>query len=293
MKTTYLLPLFLMYMFLFAHGCGEYTGGYKGGISELKDSPEEYYSGSEEDLSDIDNAPGSAPDTRENIKKIPEKIIKTGSISIETENYNKCLAKMKKLAAQHDAYISDENEYKYSTSITNALTIRVPNNNFEKLAEALIKDEKVNSKTINSEDVTDQYVDLTTRIRTKKAVEQRYRELLAKAGTVEEILKVEEKIGEVREEIEAKEGQLKYLNDRVQYSTLTLTITEYYEDIHEDSFFTKIFNGLKGGWEGLKIFFIVIAWLWPLWLITGAGLWILLRYLKKRKKRKLAKMQGG
>ena len=73
--------------------------------------------------------------------------------------------------------------------------------------------------------------------KTKKEVEARYRELLTRATSVEEILKIEEQIGNIRTEIESAEGRLRYLSNQVQYSTLHVTFYEKYSNF---GFWNKI-----------------------------------------------------
>lgn len=71
--------------------------------------------------------------------------------------------------------------------------------------------------------MTDQFIDLETRLANKREYLERYRELVKKAVSVKEILEIEEKIRLLEEEIESVTGRLKYLGDQVDFSTLNLT----------------------------------------------------------------------
>ena len=73
---------------------------------------------------------------------------------------------------------------------------------------------------IDSQDVTEEYIDITARLKTKKELEARYLELLKKANKVEEIVSIEKEIGNLRSDIESIEGRLRYINNAVAYSTL-------------------------------------------------------------------------
>jgi prefoldin subunit 5 len=88
---------------------------------------------------------------------------------------------------------------------------------------------------------------LTSRLNTKRKLEERYIEILKKATKVSEILEIEKQISAIREEIEAKQGQLKYLESRVSESTVTI---EFYKTIAQKegvkiSYGSKIWNSIK------------------------------------------------
>lgn len=220
--------------------------------------------------------------------KIPEKIIKTASITIETENYESSVVRIKAAIQKWEGQISSENETNYSYRSGNIIEIRVLSKNFENLVnEITVGEEKVVSKTINAQDVTEEYVDIVARLKTKKEVEKRYVEILAQARTINEILSVEERIRQVREEIDAKEGRLKYLNDRVSFSTITVNLYQDFDDKFESGFGEKSGDAFEGGWEGLKLFVVGILYLWPLWLLGIIATVVLLYLLKRRKRKKL------
>jgi hypothetical protein len=224
--------------------------------------------------------------------RIPEKIIKTADLNIEVEEYRTAIKEIRSKIKKSGAYISSENENNSSNYTSNIMTIRVPSENLEKLLDDLSAGvQRVDSKTISSDDVTAEYVDIASRLKTKKEVEARYLDLLKKAGSITDILEVEEKLRVIREEIEATEGRLKLMNDQASLSTINLNVYEKYSDVYEPGFFTKAGEGLSAGWEGLKVFMIAMVYLWPLWLILITGLWILFRILKKRKIRKALKKQ--
>ncbi|PKP17228.1 MAG: hypothetical protein CVU05_15920, partial [Bacteroidetes bacterium HGW-Bacteroidetes-21] len=166
-----------------------------------------------------EDSPGSQGVTSESIQvKTPEKIIKNGSISLLAEDYDTCVQKVKGIIKKYNAYISNENEYKTTYSISNTIIIRTTSNDFEKLCEDIEKSgDQVTAKNIEMLDVTEEFVDIQARLKTKKETEERYREILKSARTINEILEVESYLKSVREEIESAEGRLKYLNDKVSY----------------------------------------------------------------------------
>jgi len=215
------------------------------------------------------------------------KIIKTGNLNIEVENYQTSIVTIRDIIKQSQGYISNEEESHSSYQMYNTLTIRVPKEKFDDLLSKIEKIAlSVNSKNVNMQDVSEEYVDLTTRLKTKKEVELRYLDLLKQARSINEILSVENELRVIREEIEAKEGRVKFLDSQVGYSTLTLYVYQQYDNPYEPGFFHKISKALGTGWEGIKMFVIGIFYIWPFWVILGAFFIWLRWFLKKKKNNK-------
>lgn len=106
------------------------------------------------------------------------------------------------------------------------LTLRVPADAFDGLLDDVAALGEVQRRDLDSEDVTDQVVDLEGRLRNAEASAQRIRELLAKAEQVQNLIALEDRLTERQTEIEALEGQLQVLDDRVQLATVDVTLTE-------------------------------------------------------------------
>ena len=109
----------------------------------------------------------------------------------------------------------------------NALvTIRVPSARFDDAIAQLKKlDAEVETSNVSAKDVTGQVVDLQARLSAKQAEEQAYLALLAKATTVDEILKVQTALFQTRTQIEQLQGQLASLKNQVDYSTITISVS--------------------------------------------------------------------
>jgi len=226
------------------------------------------------------------------VQKVPSKIIKTADVSMQVKDIKDSRKAILAIAKKSEAYIATENQVTNFNSITNDMTIRIKPEGFDDILDKLIEQSiYTDSKKITSQDVTADYIDTETRLKSKKEVEIRYTEILKKAGTINDILAVEEKLRQIREEIEAAEGKLKYLNDQVGYSTINL---HFYEKLDsqptpDSGFFYKLGKAFKSGWHGLLIFFIAIIYLWPLWIIAAAIFYFVLWLIKRSKRRKLQK----
>ena len=184
------------------------------------------------------------------------------------------------LATKHGGYVSDSELTNSSYETTNTLTIRVPATRFDSLLDDLGSEAIFTQyKRINSQDVTEEYVDITTRLKTKIAVRDRYVDILrTKAKSVKDVLDAEEQIRIIQEEIEAKEGRLRYLKDQVGMSTIRLELYQSIEyrpepNVFHESFWSKMASGLKNGWELMQGLVIGLVSIWPLVLLFGLFFW--------------------
>lgn len=122
---------------------------------------------------------------------------------------------------------------------------------------------------------------MEARLKAKKELEGRYLELLKKANKISEILEIEKELVLIREEIESKQGQLNYLQNRVSMSTLEIT---FYKQTTETgvtvSYGSKMWNSIKGGVSWMPGFFLGLLYIWPLLLIAA----LVFYYIRKRKK---------
>ena len=215
--------------------------------------------------------------------QIEKKIIKTADISISVEDYQDALVAVKKVISEKGAYIGDESEENASYRITGNILIRVPREKFDDLMGSIVGiAETVDSKSIHVEDVTEQFIDIQSRLKNKREVENQYREILKQAKTIDEILRVNEHLRIITEEIESKEGRLKYLQSQVNFSTIRLYMYQNYEQSYI-GFFGKFGEAFSGGWDGLLNFIIGLVYLWPFLIIAGVLTWWIRKRILKRK----------
>lgn len=272
MKNLFILSSFIF----FAASCGDSSfnhtkageGGYRSDIAQGTVTSES--------SDDIAEQPGA-----EN-----RKLIKTGSVSFETESLIETRNRIYQAIDKYKAYVSEDRENKYYNNNQNTIEIRVPEKNFDLLlADISVGVESFDDKNISVQDVTEEYVDIEARLVAKKALEARYLELLKEAKDVEEMLVVEGHIGTVRTEIERIEGKLNFLKSQVSFSTLSITFYEHFEPIEKKHESNKFLKGLNNGWNGVVLFFVALTNIWPLILIGLITWYFVRRYLKKQKSR--------
>jgi hypothetical protein len=222
-----------------------------------------------------------------------KKIIKTANYRFQVDNVKQSTAAIETSIRKYPAYISSSNLNLENPILENKITIRVQQEYFQDLLAEIDRQAVfVNFRNVTTADVSKEFVDLESRLRTKREVEQRYMEILRKkAGTIEELLQAEQQIGALHEEIEATISRINYLKDEVGYSTINLefyqTIAEKVVADAEDGFSKKITEAFFVGWEAMRTIAIGLVYIWPLLLLAGVALLVL-----KRRKLVFAKVSG-
>lgn len=258
------------------------------GQSEYKSEAMAY----DESVMSGESLPPSPPDETditENNVELQRKIIKQGTIRFETANSAETRDAILKSVKENKGYLANDNATNYGGSTNYEITIRVPADKFDALLEQISNAaKKIDSKEIKALDVTEEFIDVEARIKTKKELENRYKDILKQAHKVDDILQIEKEIGALRTEIESLEGRLRYLKDKVTYSTLTVNFYERIETTTSYSFGfgEKFIDAIYGGWTGLLWFIIGLTSLWPFIIIIIAVILIIKRIRKNRKIKK-------
>ena len=128
-------------------------------------------------------------------------------------------------------------------------------------------------------------MDVEARIRSKKAVEEIYLKLLKQARSVADVLKVEEQLGQIREEREVQEAELRQLKDEVALSTINLT---YYQQTEvalrpEEPFYTQIGHNLTDGFRLMGDVFVGLFYFLPIGLVGAGVVWLVALWRRQRR----------
>ena len=226
----------------------------------------------------------SAPMADDSAPAIARKLIKQGHVSFETESIATTRQTLLQAVDRHQGYIAADRAYASPERTSHTLMIRVPAEHFDQLLqEAIAGVDQLDSREITISDVTEEFLDIQARLRTKKELEGRYRELLKQAVAVTEILEIEKQLGQLRTEIESVEGRMNYLKDQLALSTLTVVF--YESHLAQTAFGRKMKDGFRSGWTNLMGFFILLINLWPFLLIVLA-LILSVQVYRKRKQRR-------
>ncbi|MBQ1566463.1 MAG: DUF4349 domain-containing protein [Erysipelotrichaceae bacterium] len=156
-----------------------------------------------------------------------KKLILTARMNVETKDLDELLSGLNETINKYGAYIqsSTVNTSGSSTRQYDA-TIRIPSDRYGQFLEELKNSGNVSYYSEETKDVTDSYTDLQARLKSLKAEEEKVLEFYDKAVNLEELMLVEERLSEIRYEIEYLEAQIKNYDLLVAYSTLTIHVTE-------------------------------------------------------------------
>ena len=252
-----------------------------------------YVAEEEEAVYDVIEQPTEQKVTADKIvpQVIKKKIIKDGRLGLQVTDLPTAKKQIDSLVKVLGGYYANENLRNSDQESGYQLTIRIPVVNFEKfLYSAENGSGKVIYKEIEARDVTEEFVDIESRLNSKRNSLARYNEILKRANTVKDIIEIAESIRVLQEEIESSEGRLRYLNDCVNYSTLNLVISTEkdftYKPQKRDNFWEKFKESVVEGWFGLVDFILGIFSMWPFWLVVTGLFFLIRRGIKKfRKKR--------
>ena len=224
----------------------------------------------------------------QNVQIDKKKIIKNGRLGIRVNELNETKLQVDALIAKYNGYYANENLINSDYESSFDLNIRIPASHFEKFISELETGKgEILYKSIAAQDVTAQYIDLETRLESKRSYLTRYKEILKQAKTIKDILEIEEMIRNLQEEIESTEGHLRYLSDQVSYSTLNLNLSKEVEFTYSPekrtNFIVKLKQSLSNGWFGFVDFLLVLVHIWPLWILL-AGVVVLFRRIRRKRR---------
>lgn len=213
--------------------------------------------------------------------QVERQLIKTGRLSLRVDEYDAAIVALRDTVARFDAYLSGEQEQRSTYRVENTLIIRVASAEFDALVAAVSRiPGRVEARSIDVDDVTEEYVDTQARLRSRRAAEERYLAILQRASTIEDILTVQRQLDQVREEIERVEGRLRFLQDRVGFSTLTVSLYQATEFALTEGpgFFAQVVDAFEVGWRGVLAIVLYFVTVWPFLLLIVAGTWFYQRW---------------
>jgi len=233
-------------------------------------------------------------------------VIRTKTLRLEVQSTTDTLEDIRGLIKTHGGTIQDlqvatdtdewlyrYDEYGAATSDGAALrgwvTVRVPAASFEPFVDDVIGLGEVRFQAEDSEDVTQQHVDLSARLANLKAEEERLRTFFDSAKDVKDMLAIETELNRVRQEIESLDAQVTYLERQAAMATITIELTEPQPVVRpsgEDwGFRDAVTNGFRAAAGVLTFLIAAIIGSAPLW-ITGIIAFLVVRAILKARARK-------
>ena len=259
-----------------------------------------------------DNADGRSANSGVEAAQQERLVIKNADLSIIVDDPAEKITEISTLAESMGGHVVSSNTYQsYADSGAQVpegnITIRVP---AEKLDTALkqIKENvaEVDSETVSGEDVTDQYVDLQSRLKAKKAAEEKMLEIMSQARTTEETLAVYSQLQTIQSDIEVLTGQINYYERSAAMSSISVRViaTEKSKPIEIGGWklgetasksAQNLINYLQGFMRFLVNFFIfilpVLVTLFLPFYLVFLGIRAIVRHRRKKKAEKTVKKE--
>jgi len=232
------------------------------------------------------------------------KVITNGSISLEVTDFDNKMESIADLAERNGGYvessyvdniISYEADGKSEKLKTGNLTLRLPAAKFGSTVEEIKTMGEVINESTNSVDISEQYYDTATRIVNLEVQENRLRELISKAQNVDEILKIENELNRVRNEIDLMSTNMNRWDNQISLSTLYVNLKEVkagkLESINVPTVWTNAYNGFVGAINtilrgGQRLFILIISTIPYLIILAVLILIAYIVYNKKKRKNK-------
>ncbi|MFD2784073.1 DUF4349 domain-containing protein [Hymenobacter rubripertinctus] len=218
------------------------------------------------------------------------KLIYHATVRVKVADLPRANQRMDSLTQALGAYVEAASEVREDNEWRHEMKIRVAPARFQAILSGLGRLGTLESREQTTDDVTAQHADVTARLASKRALEQRYLELLKKANKVADMLEIEQKVGEIREEIEATQSRLRSLNDEVGYSTITFTYYQLLSQPRPDapllSFGSRLLESFYSGWELLTHLVLGLVAGWPLLLLLAVAVASLRAWRRRAGQRK-------
>ena len=183
---------------------------------------------SKEDIGVTEGNSSSAKATSE----LPElqqerKVIFNADLSITVEDLTQAIDEINELTTIFEGYVVEEKTFSENNAFIGSMTIRIPQSQFDaylRKIETLAKGTP--QKSITSRDVTENYIDLSSRLKAKESVQKRLESYLNEATKTDDLLAISNELSRVQEEIEQLKGQINYLDNQSDYSTVTISLEQ-------------------------------------------------------------------
>ncbi|WP_330322036.1 DUF4349 domain-containing protein [Streptomyces anulatus] len=214
-------------------------------------------------------------------------VIRTATLSVEVKSVPKAVAAARGVTEGAGGLVATENTERLDdTYETSHLVLRVPQDRFQEVLRELAGSGKLLSRTSNAKDVTDQVVDVDSRIATQRASVARVRELMDRAEKISDVVALEGELSSRQSDLESLLAQQSSLKDRTSLATITLDLTPPAapddEGRDEDAGFL---DALGGGWGAFvtMLRWVAVAFGAALpFLLTGALALLGWRALRRR-----------
>lgn len=207
------------------------------------------------------------------------KLIRTGNVSLEVQSLSDAEEKIAAWAKSLGGYVTNANTWEMGAGFT----VRIPSERFDQAMADAGNFGRITNRSINSQDVSDNYYDIKSRLETKYILRDKLTNYLSQAKDIKDLLEIERQLNSVIEDIESTESRFKRLSNQIDYSTI-------YIDMHfahgkdeggiilpdvKESWNTFVSNIIAFFWGLLKVLFYIVIFGIPLIALAAFFFWLL------------------
>ena len=299
-KKRRLLPIFFLVIMIFTSACSSKNSNSDTREMSMNSKPEQ--TEEKADMGTEDSASSKESEVVANESKITanaqtnRKLIKRVEMTIETKDFESLLESVNSKVDSLKGYVESSDVSGNSYSFENdsryaSIVIRIPSTELDRFVTSVKEMGNVVNSSESAEDITLQYVDVKSHKNALVVEQERLIAILKDAKKLEDIIKIEERLSDVRYEIESYESKLRTFDNLVDYSIITLNIDEvkHITPVEDETVLQRIKSGLgttffdiKTGAQNFVVWFVVnLPYLIFFAIIIGVILLITKKRLKK------------
>jgi Domain of unknown function (DUF4349) len=223
------------------------------------------------------------------------KIIRNAELQLEANAPEEAQAKIGKIAEAKGGFVvetqSSASDARAATRDTVTMTVRVPSAKFdEALSEIRATANRIIEEIVRGEDVTEEFIDIEARLKTQKALEAQFLEIMKRSNSVADALNVQTEIARVRGDIEKIEGRKRFLESQASLSTIKIRLqTPAAFSANTAGFFGKLGQAFGSGFDAalsfILFFVTILTALLPFFLLIVLPLYFVIRYFLRKSRR--------
>ncbi len=268
-----------------------YNGYAQNEVEELDDS-----------LKDVSSSASGNADENADLFNSNRKIIEKIYYQIQTKTFDELIKSLEEQVETVGGYIESSDVYgnQFESNSTRSATyvFRIPSEKVDEFTAFVSDNSTVTNRTVNTEDVTLQYVDTESRIKALNTEKESLEDLLKNAKSTSEIIEIRDMLTEVIYELETYEAQLRTFDNLIDYTTITIEVdeVEHTKSVHKQTAFERIVTNFVdscvGVWNFIVEFFVFIFGFLPILIFIALIVFVvvlIIRTVVRKKKTQKSK----
>ncbi|OLS41939.1 DUF4349 domain-containing protein [Bacillus sp. MRMR6] len=232
-RIRWYLSVLLISIVLFLAACSSNNGNDSAKMSEMNADKGEamdsaQFGSQEKSVVEAETRNVATTGNEESLAVPNQMVIYQADLHLRVKKFEQTLQSLEEQVTKYDGYIAQSNVAKNGEEqVSGSIIIRIPQKHFQAfLHDAEGYAAEVLQRNITGTDVTEEYVDLEARLKSKRIVEERLISFMESATKTEDLLKISADLAAVQEEIERVQGRMKFLENQTSFSTITISLYE-------------------------------------------------------------------